>query len=923
MNHCKILNTLFFSIILHAECRSQITSKPVIDSAAVANWSSMVRSSISNDGRYVMYNIMNRPINSYTLVLQDVTGVWNRQLPGEISGFFSPDSKFFVYYRNKTLFFLNLGADGVDSIKGVESYKRPNHLASPWLCYLLASNNLTVKNLVSGKVRYFRDVKDYFFSPDGEKLLLLIQDTSNGGRYQQFRMVNLAKTGSRTFWASTQNEVLSSYSFNQSSSSLTFSVDRNGEKQIWLYTCGMLWAKKLLSDNIIQPSFFHFSIGAKTPEFTKDGKYICVQLCRNAATGELNSTGADVDVLSYTDSLLPFRQQGMSMASTCEIAVPVEGEVSDIVRLYGGEEMLVGISGDYAIVSDNASIDDDAYWWPSYQYKSYWLVSLKNGTKKRLCSFFDWVYPIFSPDGKFILYFDQSTKSFGSYDIESGKMTDITGALSGGWFAAKNEKYVYNKAAVNYFPIGIAGWVDNSDVIVYDDYDIWLLSLTGNAEPVNLTNSYGRRHHIQLRLLTSSMNEMVKKKNNQPLILSGFGTLTKYSGYFAATLTKKADPILLCMGPWIFSNLQKAADGHRWLVERRSATAANNCFVSKDLRSFTQITQFAPQTNYNWLTSEVVNFTQLDGTPGQGTLYKPEDFDSCKKYPLIFYYYEQLTQNTFNYPNPGLSIGTIDIPWFVSRGYLVFTPDIHYDVASVTGKVNGDYVVNSVIAAAKYMAEQRYVNANKMGINGHSFGGGETLYLVTHSNLFAAACAGASTVSNEILSYLGVGRGTAGKLATSKLLHSEYGHEKIGATLWQRPDLYIRASPVFRADRVTTPLLLMHNLDDEICDFNQSASMFIALRRLGKPVWLLQYDHEGHILTQPKNQMDFTIRLQQFYDHYLKGALPPVWMTKGRPAYLKGMDAGFELDSTMKTPLPLKTYMPSVPNKKPITVTFE
>jgi dipeptidyl aminopeptidase/acylaminoacyl peptidase len=323
------------------------------------------------------------------------------------------------------------------------------------------------------------------------------------------------------------------------------------------------------------------------------------------------------------------------------------------------------------------------------------------------------------------------------------------------------------------------------------------------------------------------------------------------------------------------------------------------------------------------MTSEVINYPKLDGSAGQGVLYKPENFDSAKKYPVIFYYYEKLSFLANSFTTPSFSAGTIDIPWFVSRGYLVFTPDISYDVASVTGKVNGDYAVNSVVGAAKYLATKSYVNPSKMGINGHSFGGGETLYIVTHSNIFAAACAGASTVGDQMLSYLGIVRGEGGIPKLLKIAHSEYGHEKIGATLWQRPDLFIHASPVFRADKVSTPLLLMHNFDDPICDFNQSAVMFTALRRLGKPVWLLQYDHEGHVIMELKNQLDFTIRLQQFYDHYLKDSLPPTWMTRGRPAYLKSVDGGFRLDNGIKTPLPLKTYMPAVPNKKPITVTFE
>jgi len=184
-----------------------------------------------------------------------------------------------------------------------------------------------------------------------------------------------------------------------------------------------------------------------------------------------------------------------------------------------------------------------------------------------------------------------------------------------------------------------------------------------------------------------------------------------------------------------------------------------------------------------------------------------------------------------------------------------------------------------------------------MGLQGHSFGGYETNYLITHSCLFAAACETAG-VSDLISEYGSDARGTY------PMYHAELSQGRIGATPWQRADLYINNSPIFNADKVTTPLLMMHNKGDDVVPFSQGMEFFMALRRLGKRVWLLQYDGSGHVINGNKSALDFTIRVTQFFAHYLKDDPAPTWMTKGIPAALKGIDTGLEPDTEIKKPGP-------------------
>lgn len=351
------------------------------------------------------------------------------------------------------------------------------------------------------------------------------------------------------------------------------------------------------------------------------------------------------------------------------------------------------------------------------------------------------------------------------------------------------------------------------------------------------------------------------------------------------------------MGAYTYADFTplKARDAEVYLVRRMRATEAPNYFTTTDFKTFTRLSDLHPERGYTWYRAELHSLPMLDGRPTQGVLYKPENFDSTQRYPVIVQIYERKSDGLHAYFTPEALSGagcTINIPSYVSRGYLVFTPDIHYTLGEP-----GPSAVNAVVAAADYLARLPGVDAKKLGLQGCSWGGYETNYLVTHTDRFAAAVA-ASSVSDFISGY-----GSVGGMGNSLQGLYETGQFRMGVTLWQRPDLYIKNSPVFRADQVSTPLLLMQTTTDGITLFSQAVEFFTALRRLGKRAWLLQYDEGDHGLWG-KSADDFSLRMAQFFDHYLKGAPPPKWMTRGIPAKLRGVDDGLALDEEISTPGP-------------------
>ena len=292
------------------------------------------------------------------------------------------------------------------------------------------------------------------------------------------------------------------------------------------------------------------------------------------------------------------------------------------------------------------------------------------------------------------------------------------------------------------------------------------------------------------------------------------------------------------------------------------------------------------QKDYNWGTAELFHWKALNGKPATGIVYKPEDFDPKKKYPMICYFYEELDNTLNNYIAPAPIRSAVNISFFVSRGYIIFVPNIDYTIGHP-----GKSAYNYVVSGAKALIAKGFVDAKNIAIQGHSWGGYQVAYLVTATNMFKAAWSGAPVV-NMTSAYGGI-RWESG---VTRQFQYEKSQSRIGATLWEKPELYIENSPLFHLPKVKTPLVIMSNDNDGAVPWYQGIELFTAMRRLGKKVWMLNYNGEAHNLVERKNRKDISMREQQYFDWLLKGEKPPKWITEGVPAVKKGKDWGLEVE---------------------------
>lgn len=427
---------------------------------------------------------------------------------------------------------------------------------------------------------------------------------------------------------------------------------------------------------------------------------------------------------------------------------------------------------------------------------------------------------------------------------------------------------------------GVMGWTVGEDrLLVHDSFDVWSLDPAGRREPIRLTR--GREANLRLRAVRIDPEERFWDLS-KPILFSAQNMKTRATGYFE----RAPDGTLreLIYGDYRYTYSSKADDADVVIITRQRFNEFPDIWTTNlKFESPRRISDANPQIkDYLWGTAELVEWMSNDGVELQGVLYKPENYDPSKKYPVIVYFYERLSQQLHTHfsPNPGSS--SINVPFYVSRGYVVFTPDIPYEVG-----YPGESAESAIVPGVLSLIDKGIADPKRIGMQGHSWGGYQVCHLVTRTNLFAAAEAGAP-VANMISAYGGIRWGSG----MSRQFQYEKTQSRIGGTIWEKPLQFIENSPVFWADRVTTPLLILHNDKDGAVPWYQGIEMYMALRRLNKPVWLFNYNEEDHGLGKMANRKDWAIRMQQFFDHYLMDAPAPPWLKEGVPAIKKGQDLG-------------------------------
>ncbi len=510
-------------------------------------------------------------------------------------------------------------------------------------------------------------------------------------------------------------------------------------------------------------------------------------------------------------------------------------------------------------------------------YKDVYLVD-KNGSKDLVASKIK-ANPRISPKGKYIYYFDYPSSIWYCIDTQSKKKINLSEKID---VSLTREDFDMPDLPR---PYGSAGWSeDDRSFFIYDRYDVWEVDPNSPTTPHKLTD--GRKAKTLYRYMNLDPEKDYIDKSEAMLFymyddVSGEGGIAQFN--------------------WRTSNLvENMRSNHRYLKPHKAKESDELIVMRENFQEFpdleltntlfqglTKISNANPQQeDYSWGSIEWYYWTSLDGKKLRGLLVKPENFDPNKKYPMIVNFYEKSSERINNHrpPYPGRS--TISYSYYVNQGYVIFNPDVPYREG-----YPGESAYNAVISGVSSLIGEGFIQEDKIGAQGHSWGGYQVAHLITKTDLFACVESGAPVV-NMTSAYGGI-RWRSG---LSRMFQYEHTQSRIGGTLWEKPLRYLENSPIFFVDKINTPVLIMHNDKDGAVPWYQGIEFFVAMRRLNKPAWLLNYNDEPHWPVKRQNRVDFQTRMQQYFDHYLMDKPQPNWMKHGVSAMEKGIKQGLEID---------------------------
>jgi len=925
-----VFGLMLLSNILYAQ-------KKVMEHEDKALWNRIRSIKISNSGDHVMYGL-EKGEKDQTFKLLDIEGNEILSYPRSNGGQFSYDSRYAVFTVNAwkdsitemkrrkvkkkdmpkdTLVIYDIETNSLQKIPNVKSYRIPEKW-SGIVAYMLeeikpskkekskskendstetkdkkkkkvSKDNgfhLVIRDLESGSEDTLKYVLSYTMAKEEPHLVYAtsgLVDSLGGGVYHY----NVDKPAKTLLLPSHYKTKYPQLGISESGKRVGFVVDADSTKslikkpKLYAWNLGDDRAKMLVDSE--DNSTDLLVSGDRKLQFSKNETRLFFGLRQPPVVQDttlIDEEIVNVEVWTYDEPRLYTVQEldvkddkKKSYLSLYDFTDSKMVQVADAEydRAYYGDEG----NSEYAVIVNQTPYLLQSQW-TAQRPSDLQRVDLKTGRQQDLASKVYGAYGL-SPKGKYLYGYSRKDSSWFTYNLNTLKQKLLT---KGRQFY--NELHDYPDDPYSY---GFAGWTENDNkILIYDRYDIWAFDPeTGDSE--NLTN--GRASKIRYRYVKLD-DEQRSISTEKAWVLSTFNEENKHGGVASFNFKKRSVKQLM-EGPYTLRNFEMAQrdKNKRLLFTKESFIEFPNLWATTtSFKSPKQITDANPQQkNYNWGTAEMVEWVSLDGRPLKGMLIKPENFDPNKKYPLLVNFYEKSSDGLHRHRAPSYGRSTINYPFYASRGYVIFNPDVYYKDG-----YPGESAFNCVIPGITMLIDKGFIDKANIGVQGHSWGGYQIAYLVTKTDIFKAAESGAP-VPNMISAYGGIRWWTG----LSRQFQYEHTQSRIGGTPWEYPQRYIENSPIFNIDKINTPLLIMHNDKDGHVPWYQGIEFFVSLRRLGKPSWFLNYNGEPHWPLKLQNRIDFNIRMAQFFDYYLKGAPKPVWMERGVPAIEKGINQGYEL----------------------------
>lgn len=926
----KIFCTLL-ALVLVSTAFSQ---KKVIDHTAYDGWKTLKNEKISNDGNFISYEITPLRGDGFLYIYNVKSGKLD-SIPRASNASFSGNSNYVAFkiapgfdtlrncelnkvdkkkWPKDSLGIYVFASDSLMKFARISSFEVNNE--SDWITFMSEDNELkmtsqsgkkkkkkkkskknkveeyttdghllTILNPISNEVREIQDVTTFTVSKFANRIAFVTHKKQKTDSVE----LNLVYTPElQEKWSATQKYTdISSLAFNEQESHLAFlsSLDTAKVKVYGLkmYDIGFSIMTSIADTN---QSFLVEGDAVSTnfsPSFTKDGAYLYFGSAETPKEEPkdtlIESEKVNLDVWHYQETRLQ-PQQLKELKSDLRKTTLYSYDIAkaNAVRLSSDTLEVrpeTDLKGEYLFAMSNQRYAHTYNWVIPYP-EDHYRVSIKTGESELIRTGTEFGGSL-SPSGNYYTYYNSKTHDHFLIDLSTKKEACVT---------CEVDKVLWeedlNGMPMEASPLGILGWnKDEAKLYIQSEFDVWEYDVELD-EMESITNEEGSARKIELRPEVWSRDSVYFDFENT--YVRGFNRTTKGTHFFE--LKKHAGHIdfneTASYEADVYS-LKRSENSAQIVLRKMTAIDYPNLFLANaNFGIEKQISDANPQqSEYNWATVELVKWKSYEGIELEGLLYKPENYDANKQYPLMVYFYELYSHELHTHYTPRPTASIVFPTEYASADYFVFIPDIRYK-AGHPAKSAYDCILSGTDRILELYSN---VDSTRMALQGQSWGGYQTAQLVTMTNRYKAAMAGAP-VTNMFSAYGGIRWGSG----VNRQFQYEKTQSRIGYTIWEKPELYVENSPQFHLPNVQTPLLIMHNDGDGAVPWYQGIELYTGLKRLGKTTWMLNYNGEEHNLMRTANRIDLSIRMRQFFDYYLHDKEAPLWLTDGIPATVKGKE---------------------------------
>lgn len=913
---------------------SALGQKKKLDHTVYNDWKSVRNTEVSRDGNWIAYQIEPHRGDGYLYWYNTNNGNQSSLFRGQDVQFNANSSYLVSYIRpgydtlrkleldevkqdkwvKDSLAIIWLGTDSIRKFDNVSTFQMNE--SNDWMAILRTANlekevekkkkfrlfkrkkaegpeitsrgyELNLYNPITGEEYSFGDVSDFGFGKNGKYLLFAKNFQIDGADSSYIYVFDLAR--GEQIAKSPAFTALGSYGLDYEGNFFAFLASRDTVKENKVFD---LYEWDLAKDHLTKLVDTNTQIMAgKTastfaaPYYARNGRtlYFGIADVPEQAPKDtlLASEKATLDLWHYKDKQLQPQQllyKRWEQFKTFTVAYHknLDGKFVVLSNDTLNVNLLDHGNSKYALGMSNESYAGTYNWeypWPS----DFYAINTETGERRLIVKKAAYSTTL-SPQGKYFLYYDTTGIVIRNLKDNSEKcITCLAGGVN--WLEDMNGMPAMAG------PIYMGGFTANEEgIILHSEFDVWHYNIQNHT--LNRITE-GKEHNVVYRINQWERDSTYVTSDNA--YIKAFDKTTKAEGIFTVDrFDGNAKVVEEYVTDHAIVYLNKAEEKDVIIYREMSVVDYPDVKVTTDnFKTTKQVSIANPQqSEYNWATVEQVSWTSYAGDSLNGLIYKPEDYDSTKSYPLLVYYYELYSDELHNHYAPRPTASIIFATEYASAGYIVFFPDIRYQEGHPAQSAY-DCIMSGT---DKVLELYPNIDSTRMGLQGQSWGGYQTAQLITMTDRFAAAMAGAP-VSNMFSAYGGIRWGSG----LNRQFQYEKTQSRIGKTIWEAPELYVENSPIFHLPKVTTPVLIMHNDNDGAVPWYQGIEMFVGLKRLGKPVWMLNYNGDGHNLMENANRVDLSIRMRQFFDYYLLGAPAPLWLMEGIPALEKGEEYRLEL----------------------------